>query len=60
MSRVEFLQRISLTIDDLNTYLLLLACSVRENIIPVLSYLEKLGIPRKILGGNFTHRYLID
>lgn len=57
--RVEFLQRLGLTIDDLNTYPLLLACSLRKNIIPVLSYLEKLGIPRRNLG-NFTRRYPMD
>ncbi|KAK6143071.1 hypothetical protein DH2020_023419 [Rehmannia glutinosa] len=40
--RVEFLQKIGLTIDDINEYPLMLGCSVRKNIIPVLGYLEKL------------------
>ncbi|KAK4488586.1 hypothetical protein RD792_004352 [Penstemon davidsonii] len=44
--RVKFLQKIGLTIDDINEYPLMLGCSVRKNIIPVLGYLEKIGIPR--------------
>ncbi|OAY79592.1 transcription termination factor MTERF4, chloroplastic [Ananas comosus] len=44
--RVEFLQRLGLTVDDLNAYPLALACSVRKNVVPVLGYLEKLGVPR--------------
>lgn len=44
--RVEFLQKIGLTVDDFNEYPLMLGCSVRKNIIPVLGYLEKIGIPR--------------
>ncbi|GMH02970.1 hypothetical protein Nepgr_004809 [Nepenthes gracilis] len=48
--RVEFLQKIGLTIDDFNEYPLMLGCSVRKNIIPVLGYLEKIGIPRPKLG----------
>ncbi|RZC49250.1 hypothetical protein C5167_017681 [Papaver somniferum] len=48
--RVEFLQKIGLTIDDINDYPLMLGCSVRKNIIPVLGYLEKVGISRPKLG----------
>ncbi|XP_054814829.1 transcription termination factor MTERF4, chloroplastic-like [Prosopis cineraria] len=48
--RVEFLQKLGLTIDDINEYPLMLGCSVRKNIIPVLGYLEKIGIPRSKLG----------
>ncbi|EEF28093.1 conserved hypothetical protein [Ricinus communis] len=40
--RVEFLQKLGLTIDDFNEYPLMLGCSVRKNIIPVLGYLEKI------------------
>ncbi|XP_074567852.1 transcription termination factor MTERF4, chloroplastic [Curcuma longa] len=54
--RVEFLTRLGLSIDDLNAYPLVLACSVRKNIIPVLGYLEKLGIPRARLG-DFVRAY---
>ncbi|XP_039125654.1 transcription termination factor MTERF4, chloroplastic [Dioscorea cayenensis subsp. rotundata] len=54
--RVEFLHRLGLTVDDLNAYPLVLACSVRKNIIPVLGYLEKLGIPRSKLG-EFVRNY---
>ncbi|KAF7822479.1 transcription termination factor MTERF4, chloroplastic [Senna tora] len=48
--RVEFLQKLGLTTDDINEYPLMLGCSVRKNMIPVLGYLEKIGIPRSKLG----------
>ncbi|KAK6775591.1 hypothetical protein RDI58_026592 [Solanum bulbocastanum] len=48
--RVEFLQKIGLTVDDMNEYPLMLGCSVRKNIIPVLTYLEKIGLQRSKLG----------
>ncbi|XP_068330011.1 transcription termination factor MTERF4, chloroplastic-like isoform X2 [Pyrus communis] len=48
--RVEFLQKLGLSIDDINEYPLMLGCSVRKNMIPVLAYLEKIGIPRPKLG----------
>ncbi|MCL7032033.1 hypothetical protein MKW94_012836 [Papaver nudicaule] len=54
--RVEFLQKIGLTIDDMNEYPLMLGCSVRKNIIPVLGYLEKVGISRAKLG-EFIRSY---
>ncbi|PKI31248.1 hypothetical protein CRG98_048359 [Punica granatum] len=58
--RVEFLQKMGLTIDDINEYPLLLACSVRKNMIPVLGYLEKIGISRSKLGEfvkNYPQKY---
>lgn len=54
--RVEFLQKLGLTIDDINEYPLMLGCSVRKNIIPVLGYLEKVGIQRPKLG-EFIKNY---
>jgi mTERF domain-containing protein len=48
--RVEFLQKLGLTIDDINEYPLMLGCSLRKNVIPVLGYLEKIGIQRKKMG----------
>lgn len=54
--RVEFLQKLGLTIDDINEYPLMLGCSVRKNIIPVLGYLEKSGIQRSKLGA-FVKNY---
>lgn len=54
--RVEFLQKLGLTIDDINEYPLMLGCSVRKNIIPVLGYLEKIGIQRSKLG-EFVKNY---
>lgn len=54
--RVEFLQKIGLTIDDINEYPLMLGCSVRKNMVPVLGYLEKIGIPRARMG-EFVKNY---
>ncbi|GFP93899.1 transcription termination factor 3 mitochondrial [Phtheirospermum japonicum] len=54
--RVEFLQKIGLTVDDINEYPLMLGCSVRKNMIPVLGYLEKIGIPRARMG-EFVKNY---
>nr|GEZ47171.1 transcription termination factor MTERF4, chloroplastic [Tanacetum cinerariifolium] len=54
--RVEFLQKIGLTIDDINEYPLMLGCSVRKNVIPVLGYLEKVGVPRGKMG-EFVKKY---
>lgn len=54
--RVEFLQKIGLTVDDINEYPLMLACSVRKNVIPVLGYLEKIGIQRSRLA-EFVKNY---
>ncbi|XP_052188223.1 transcription termination factor MTERF4, chloroplastic isoform X2 [Diospyros lotus] len=54
--RVEFLQKLGLTIDDFNEYPLMLGCSVRKNTIPVLGYLEKIGIQKSRLG-EFVKNY---
>ncbi|MBA0735407.1 hypothetical protein Gogos_019258 [Gossypium gossypioides] len=54
--RVQFLQKLGLTIDDINEYPLMLGCSVRKNMIPVLGYLEKVGIPKLKLG-EFVKNY---
>ncbi|KEH44486.1 putative transcription regulator mTERF family [Medicago truncatula] len=54
--RVEFIQKLGLTIDDINQYPLILGCSVRKNMIPVLGYLEKIGISRSKLG-EFIKNY---
>ncbi|KAJ8774194.1 hypothetical protein K2173_009625 [Erythroxylum novogranatense] len=54
--RVEFLQRLGLTIDDINEFPLMLSCSVRKNVIPVLGYLEKIGISRPKIG-EFVKSY---
>jgi mTERF domain-containing protein len=54
--RVEFLQKLGLTVDDINQYPLMLGCSVRKNMIPVLGYLEKIGISRSKLG-EFVKNY---
>ncbi|KAG5544066.1 hypothetical protein RHGRI_016726 [Rhododendron griersonianum] len=54
--RVEFLQKLGLTIDDINEYPLMLGCSMRKNVIPVLGYLEKIGVQRSRLG-EFIKNY---
>eukprot|EP00252_Welwitschia_mirabilis_P027662 TRINITY_DN954_c0_g1_i2.p1 TRINITY_DN954_c0_g1~~TRINITY_DN954_c0_g1_i2.p1 ORF type:complete len:529 (-),score=107.45 TRINITY_DN954_c0_g1_i2:305-1891(-) len=47
--RVEFLQKLELKIEDINEYPLMLACSVKRNMVPVLDYLEKLGVKKSAL-----------
>ncbi|TXG63570.1 hypothetical protein EZV62_010564 [Acer yangbiense] len=54
--RVDFLHNIGLTIDDINNYPLVLGCSVKKNMIPVLDYLGKLGV-RKSTFTEFLRRY---
>uniref|UniRef100_A0A0E0CSA1 Uncharacterized protein n=1 Tax=Oryza meridionalis TaxID=40149 RepID=A0A0E0CSA1_9ORYZ len=54
--RLDFLLRLGLSTDDLSAYPLLLACSLRKNAIPVLSYLEKLGVTRARLAA-FVRAY---
>lgn len=54
--RVDFLHQLGLTIDDINNYPLVLGCSVKKNMIPVLDYLGKLGV-RKSTFTDFLRRY---
>ncbi|XP_024378045.1 transcription termination factor MTERF4, chloroplastic [Physcomitrium patens] len=42
--RVMFLQKIGLTVEDINDYPIMLGYSVKRNFIPVLTYLESLGV----------------
>ncbi|KAK6937481.1 Transcription termination factor, mitochondrial/chloroplastic [Dillenia turbinata] len=53
---VEFLQKLVLKIEDINHYPLVLGCSVKKNVIPVLGYLGKLGV-RKSTFTDFLRRY---
>ncbi|KAM1001574.1 hypothetical protein TB2_007938 [Malus domestica] len=54
--RVDFLHNLGLTIEDINNYPLVLGCSVKKNMIPVLDYLGKLGV-RKSTFTEFLRRY---
>ncbi|KAJ7959461.1 Transcription termination factor like [Quillaja saponaria] len=54
--RVDFLHKLGLTIDDINNYPLVLGCSVKKNMVPVLDYLGKLGV-RKSTFTQFLRRY---
>ncbi|KAG9457476.1 hypothetical protein H6P81_001984 [Aristolochia fimbriata] len=54
--RVDFLHKLGLTIEDINNYPLVLGCSVKKNMIPVLDYLGKLGV-RKASLTEFLRRY---
>ncbi|KAI4307010.1 hypothetical protein L6164_030245 [Bauhinia variegata] len=54
--RVDFLHNLGLTIEDINNYPLVLGCSVKKNMIPVLDYLGKLGV-RKSTFTQFLRRY---
>ncbi|CAH9121591.1 unnamed protein product [Cuscuta epithymum] len=54
--RLDFLHKLGLTIEDINNYPLVLGCSVKKNMIPVLDYLGKLGVRKSTLTG-FLRRY---
>lgn len=54
--RVDFLHKLGLTIEDINNYPLVLGCSVKKNMVPVLDYLGKLGV-RKSTFTEFLRRY---
>ncbi|XP_061339200.1 transcription termination factor MTERF4, chloroplastic [Gastrolobium bilobum] len=54
--RIDFLHSLGLTIEDINNYPLVLGCSVKKNMIPVLDYLGKLGV-RKSTFTQFLQRY---
>lgn len=54
--RVDFLHKLGLSIDEINNYPLVLGCSVKKNMIPVLDYLGKLGV-RKSTFTDFLQRY---
>lgn len=54
--RVDFLHKLGLTIEDINNYPIVLGCSVKKNMIPVLDYLGKLGV-RKSGITDFLRRY---
>ena len=54
--RVDFLHSLGLTIEDINNYPLVLGCSVKKNMVPVLDYLGKLGVRKSTLT-QFLQRY---
>jgi mTERF domain-containing protein len=54
--RVDFLHKLGLTVEDINNYPLVLGCSVKKNMVPVLDYLGKLGV-RKSTFTDFLRRY---
>lgn len=54
--RIDFLHSLGLTIEDINAYPLVLGCSVRKNMVPVLDYLGKIGV-RKSTVTQFLRRY---
>ncbi|KAK7275937.1 hypothetical protein RIF29_17064 [Crotalaria pallida] len=54
--RIDFLHDLGLTVDDINNYPLVLGCSVKKNMIPVLDYLGRLGV-RKSTFTQLLRRY---
>lgn len=54
--RIDCLRSLGLTIDDINNYPLVLGCSVKKNMIPVLDYLGSLGVRRSGVT-EFLRRY---
>lgn len=45
--RLGFLRKLGLNNDDINYYPLMLGCSVQKNMVPVLKYLNKIGLARQ-------------
>ncbi|WCJ21474.1 Transcription termination factor MTERF4 chloroplastic [Euphorbia peplus] len=54
--RVDFLHQLGLLVEDINNYPLVLGCSVKKNMVPVLDYLGKLGVRKSSFTG-FLRRY---
>lgn len=54
--RIDFLHKLGLTIEDINSYPLVLGCSVNKNMVLMLDYLGKLGV-RKSTFTQFLRRY---
>ena len=54
--RVSFLKKLGLTIEAINNYPLMVTCSIKKNLIPVLDYLENLGFRSRDLP-SFLERY---
>lgn len=54
--RVDFLHKLGFTVEDINNYPLVLGCSVKKNMVPVLDYLGKLGVRKSSLS-EFLRRY---
>lgn len=48
-TRLGFLRKIGLDNDAINSYPLVLGCSVQKNMVPVLKYLKKIGITDRFL-----------
>ncbi|KAJ7542413.1 hypothetical protein O6H91_10G105900 [Diphasiastrum complanatum] len=47
--RLDFLSKLGLEKEHINEYPLMICCSVKKNMVPVIDYLEKLGFTSEIL-----------
>ncbi|MCO5579142.1 hypothetical protein L7F22_032994 [Adiantum nelumboides] len=54
--RLDFLKKLGLSMEVINSYPLMVTCSIKKNIIPVLDYLEQLGLRSRDLP-NFLEKY---
>lgn len=54
--RLEFLTKIGLSMETINSYPLMVTCSIKKNLIPVLDYLEQLGFRSRDLP-SFLEKY---
>lgn len=54
--RLDFLKKLGLSIESINSYPLMVTCSIKKNLIPVLDYLEQLGLRSKELPA-FLEKY---
>ncbi|KAH7422109.1 hypothetical protein KP509_13G090900 [Ceratopteris richardii] len=54
--RIDFLKKLGLSLDVINSYPLMVTCSIKKNLVPVLDYLEQLGLRSKDLP-KFVEKY---
>ncbi|KAI5083647.1 hypothetical protein GOP47_0003390 [Adiantum capillus-veneris] len=54
--RLDFLMKLGLSLEAINSYPLMVTCSIKKNLIPVLDYLERLGLRSRELP-QFLEKY---
>lgn len=54
--RLDFLKKLGLSLETINSYPLMVTCSIKKNLIPVLDYLEQLGLRSRDLP-SFIENY---
>eukprot|EP00250_Pteridium_aquilinum_P007542 c17231_g1_i1 orf=99-2192(+) len=54
--RLDFLKKLGLSLEAINNYPLMVTCSIKKNLVPVLDYLEQLGLRSRDLPA-FLEKY---